>query len=263
MLNRNVTRVIKNTTEVTDSLQNVVDNPTPWVLTTPDFVYIGFRGKFASRHFQIGTANAASSVVSIEYWNGTAWTSVLDIVDQTNGFKIDGWISWVNQNDWQKKKQTPIDDVDLFYVRLSVSVDLDGGTTLQSLVNLFSDDDLISVYYPELISDNRYLPPNRTNFMEQHVAAREKVILRLMQRRTINDEAQIIDINEVAVAAVHAAVETLLRPITQGREIFKRAQEDFKNEINELTKAIDKNKDGIVSNKERNNFSTMDVVRRG
>ena len=263
MLDRNVTRVIKNTTEVTSSLQNVVSDATAWNLLDSDFVYIGFRGKFASRHFQMSVANATTSVVSVEYWNGTAWTAVLDVVDQTQGFKQDGWISWVNKGDWKKSTQTPVVDVELYWVRVSVSVSLDAPTSLQSCVNLFSDDELLRVYYPELVSDSRYLPDSRTNFLEQHVAGRDKVILRLKQRRTISDEAQIIDINEVAVAAAHAAAETILRPISQGREIFKRAQEDFKNEINELTKAIDKNKDGVVSDKERSNFTRMDVVRRG
>lgn len=262
MLARRVTRCIFSGAEITQSTQDPTGNSTAFVMTTADFLYVGFPGKFAARHFSFGTANTNSSTLTVEYWDGDSWEPIKDLVDETQGFTQDGFVSWVNEDNWATTTVTPIDDVELFYVRFSVSADLSAGTTLNSVLNLYSSDKLLRRYYPELVSDARYLPPGRTNFLEQHLAAKDRVVLRLKQRRVIEDEAQIVDINEVAVAAMYATVLTILTFVDQDDEVLARTSAFFEREIDDLTKSIDANKDGIVSDSERTDLGFGSVVRR-
>ena len=263
MIHRNVTRVLDNTTEVTSTLQNLNSSTVDFVQTTGDFLYIGFQGKFSARYFDLGTVNSNSSTVAIEQWSGSDWVAVKDVVDQTSGFTQSGFISWVNNDQWQTKAQTPVTDREIYWVRLSVSADLSAGTTLQSLTNLYSDDSLLRIYYPEIVSDGRYLPSGRTDFLEQHRAAKDLCVLRLKQRRVIDDESQIIDINPIAVAAVHACALSILRPIEQDGEFIDRVEAAFNQEINRLDFGVDKDNSGIVSEAERKNVGYTDIIRRG
>lgn len=234
MIYRNRIRTVKNSTETTLETSTISSSTVAFALTTSDYFYVGFHKPFTTRYFQLGTVNSNSITVTVSYWNGTTWTATEDKVDQTLGFTQSGFISWQNNSDWSKKALSPITDVELYWVRLSVSGSLSAGTALQSVLNLFSDDILLRTYYPELLSDSRYLPPNRTNFLEQHEAAKNLVVLRLQQKHAIETESQIIDINEVAVAAVHACAYIILNPIATNDETRERANEAYKAFDNEL-----------------------------
>lgn len=262
MLARRVTRTIFDGSEETQNTNDPTAGNTAFVMTTAQFLYVGFFGKFQARHFSFGTANTNPTTVSVEYWDGSTWSSVKDVVDETQGFTQEGFISWENEDNWELTTVSPIDDVELYYVRFSVSADLSAGTSLNSVLNLYSDDGTLRRYYPELVSDSRYLPPGRTDFLEQHLAAKDKVVLKLKQRRVIDDESQIVDINEVGVAAMYAAVKIILAFVDQDDEVLQRTEAAFNNEINDLVKSIDANKDGIVSDHERTDLGFSRAVRR-
>lgn len=269
MINRRVTRTILNTTETT-ALSSLNSAGLDFVLLTSQFFYIGFHGKFASRHFQMSVVNANASALTLEYWNGSAWTAVDDLLDQTSlggkAFAQSGFISWENKADWTKKAQAGIDlDIELYWVRLSVSGDLSALTKISSIQNIFSDDKLLQAYYPEIISNPAYLPSGKTNFLEQHIAAKDLVVLRLKQRRMIDDEFQIIDVNMVAIASVHACAWIILSPIATSdasKEIRDSAFKNLSDELSQLTLGVDANKDGTVSEVERSVSTVTLVLRR-
>ena len=263
MLSRNVTRTIDNTVETTQTTEDISAGTIDFEQITADFFYVGFRDRFAARHFQLDVPNATSSVLTVEYWNGTAYTSVEDLVDETVGFTKSGFIHWQNKRDWEKVAQTPVSDKELFWIRISVSVNLDAGTTLQSVLNLFSDDNILRFYYPEIVADARYLPPGRSNFLEQHLASKNSVVLRLKQRGVIDNEGQIIDPNPVMAAAVHKTAEIILTPIEQDSEFIDRVRRAYADEINQLKLETAQNKDGLIDASERRAFTNVDVLRRG
>ena len=169
MINRRVIRTVLNSTEITASLATA--NGTNYVLPlqTTDALYIGYHGKFAARFFQVGVVNTTAAVLSVDYWNGSAWTAVDDLVDQTSvagvPFAASGQISWVNKTDWAARSITGIDsDIELYWVRITTSANLLAGTALKSILNLYCDDNLLRAYFPEIISDANYLPDGKVNF---------------------------------------------------------------------------------------------------
>lgn len=270
MINRRVTRCVLNSTEVTASFSvpDAVQNA--FALQTTDFFYLGFYGKFSSRYVQVHTANNVISALTVEYWDGTQWSAVDDLVDQTASggacFAQSGFISWVNKDNWKARSLTGIDsDVELFWVRLSVSVNLFASTKVHSFLNIYSDDVLLRAYFPEIISDANYLPSGETNFLDQHLAAKDLVVLRLKQRKLIHNEAQIIEANDVAIASVYAAAMLILQPIATSpasKDLLEVAKSGFDEEISKVSFSVDQNEDGIVDENERLQNFSVEVYRR-
>ncbi len=270
MINRRVTRTILNTTEITHLLTppNGADYVIP--LQTTDSLYIGYHGRFASRFIQVSIPNAVASLMTVEYWNGTSWEDVDDFLDQTaSGGKTlaqSGFISWQNKADWAARNLTGIDaDVSLFWIKVTVSANLTGTTAIKSVIDLYCDDNLLRAYFPEIITDTNYLPDGKTNFIEQYIAAKELVVLRLKQRKKIETDAQIIDPNDVAVAATYAAACLIMRPIAtsdHAKAIAAVACNGFEDEIGKVTIPTDDNMDGIISDDERMQSFAVKVERR-
>ena len=272
MLNRRVTRTILGTTETTSKTVSPNADTVAFALVTTSEFYVGFHGPFASRYFQMGsTVNAVASVLTVSYWDGSAWTAVDDLLDQTSvagaTFAQSGFISWEPPTGWSKRALTGVDsDIELYWVKLTVSANFTAGTVLQSVLNLFCDDATVRAYYPELITDTGYLPSSRTNFLEQYEAAKNLVVLRLKQRRLIDDESQILDPNEVAVAAVHAFAWIILNPIArtdEQRSVADEALKNFNKEIGSTALSVDQDKSGTISDAERAaTISTPRIWRR-
>jgi hypothetical protein len=269
MIQRNITRTILNSTETTQQTASVTSDHVDFNLQTTDFFYVGFQGPFAARYFDLQTANNVTASLTVEYWDGSAWVDVQDLVDQTNCFKNNGFVSWVNDGKWQPSIQAPV-DVKLYWVRMSVSANLTNGAKLQSCVNVFSDDDLLNAYYPELQSDSRFKPVDvdgspLTTFLKQHLAAKDLVVLRLKQRKVITEESQLVDVSAVAIAAVHGAAWLIVNPIATSDEmkaLAERAKKLFDMEINELGKSADIDGDGVVTESEAANITETVLVRR-
>jgi hypothetical protein len=124
---------------------------------------------------------------------------------------------------------------------------------------------LLRAYFPELVSDTNYLPTGKTNFIQQHMAAKDLVVLRLKQRKIIDSEAQIIDINDVAIAAVYAAAMLILQPIATSpasQALLDTATKGFDGEISKVSFAVDQNEDGLVDETERVQNFSVGVFRR-
>lgn len=254
LINRNITRTIKNVTEVTSLTQSINSDTVDFALSTSDKFYLGFQKRFTTRYFDFGVLNATQVSVSVKYWDGAAFVAVQDLVDQTDGFTKSGFLSWqVESNQWEKVSQSPIVDKELYWIEITVGADLDAGTTLQSVLNLFTDDEAVRRYYPELITDSRYLPTGRTNFLEQHLAAKDLVVQRLRADHLIKDEGAILDVNQVDIAAIHAFAWVVLNPIARDegdRLAADTAREDMDRELDRVKLDLDLDESGEIEEAE-------------
>jgi hypothetical protein len=264
VIQRNTTRTILNSTETTAKTDTVNSSVLAFNLLTTDLFYIGFKKPFASRYFNLSVLNVVAATLSVKYWDGTDWESVEDLIDQTSGFTKSGFLSWQNQNDWRALKLAPISDVEHFWIQISVSANLTTETALQSVSNLFCDDNLLRAYYPELVTDARYLPSGRTDFMEQMVAAKDLVVTRLKQDHLIKDESEVLDINEVAISATHATAWIILNPIARSdgeKEMRNDAFAAFNRELNKVKLSLDLNNSGVIELQEEHEGDFF--VKRG
>ena len=255
-INRNVTRTIKNSSESTYETQSIASSALAFNLTTSDKFYIGFNEPFTTRYLYFSVPNDASHTVTIKYWDGTQYSAVSDLVDQTSGLTQSGFISWKNSTDWKKHAQSGITE-ELYWIEMTVGDSLDADCALQSVLNLFCDQTMLRAYYPELVSDASYLPPSRTDFTEQLLAAKDMVVQRLKKDKIIEDESEVIDINEVAISAVHATAYIILLPLSTlagddtAKERTKAALDSMNYELNEVKLDLDIDNSGVIEDDEK------------
>lgn len=255
LIRRNPTRVAKNSTDITAKTDTPSSDTVSLALTSAsDKLYLGFRNPFASRYFYFSALNTNACTLTVKYWNGSSFAAVEDLVDQTEGFTKNGFIAWQNLSDWQSKKAAPWANVDLFWIEITVSADLSVGTTLQAVLNIFCDDTVLSTIAPELVSDTRYLPSGQTTFLAQYQTAADMVVNRLKADGIIDDEDQLIDVNEVSLAAGYYAGYVILFPIARDDDDRARAKSfiDTGNKLlNKVRLDIDYNNSGEVEDDEK------------
>lgn len=259
-----MTRTILEAEETTAKTKSIASSTLALVLTTAQAFYVGYHRPFTTRYFHLSVPNVEPATLSVEFWDGSAWQAVEDLVDQSSGMTQSGFISWKNPGGWAVKAQDPVDDVPLYWVRVKTDADFSDETVLQAVLNLFCDLSLLREYYPEIASDTRYLPPNRTDFLEQFHGAKNYVVQKLIQKRAIRDESQILDINEMAIASVHATVKILLSPISTTdaiKDILTQAEKDLAIELNSIRLSADLNDSGTIDETEEERSPTVFVAR--
>lgn len=141
----------------TDASRAAQDNNTATVVTLSSLatlanlgvVLVGAKWPFRGLDADVGAANANASVLSVHYWNGSAWVDTTAVDGTTAGgatFAQDGLITWTPAAAWTAAR---IRDIGLgdqaavahywepqYWVRLTVSAALDASTTLRHLLAL-------------------------------------------------------------------------------------------------------------------------------
>lgn len=111
----------------------------PDVPVDNDAFYVGQANPFCELAFDIGTAQASTGACIVtEYWNGAAWTTLLNLVDATSAaaadgtrpFEQDGAITFFPPPDWA---QTAVDGVTVFWVRFRVATQANMGVALGTM----------------------------------------------------------------------------------------------------------------------------------
>ncbi len=254
LIRRHVTRVAKDSTDLTAYTDTPSTDSVSLALTTSQKLYLAYKKPFSTRYFHFSTLNTNAATLTVKYWNGSSFVAVEDLIDQTSGFTKNGFISWENLTGWTTREAAPWADQALYWIEITTSANLSAGTILQAVLNIFTDSSLLSRHYPELVDDTRWLPPGKTDFLEQFVAATDMVITRLKQDQIILDESQILDPNEVALAATHFAAHVIYYPVTRDIEEDKRAyaaESKGNKELNKVRLDLDLNNSGVIEDNEK------------
>ena len=111
-------------TDETAAAQNPTANDMtllPAVPAVNDAYYFGYSKKFNVMILNIGTQGVGSWTIVWEYWNGTAWSALVDLTDGTTGFTAATGkkeVSHTPQGDWVL---TTIQAMELYWIRARVS----------------------------------------------------------------------------------------------------------------------------------------------
>lgn len=97
-----------------------------FVADADDYLYIGNEAPFARILVDLDTVAVGSGALTVEFWNGSAWVSVANLVDGTSDgtdtLAKDGVISFKAPGTWALRGDAEL-DADQYYVRLSVETD--------------------------------------------------------------------------------------------------------------------------------------------
>lgn len=72
-----------------------------------DYVYVGADVQFRGVAVDVGTANTAANVITVEYWDGATWTDISDTdgtISAAKSLGQDGNITWTVPAVWKKTK---------------------------------------------------------------------------------------------------------------------------------------------------------------
>jgi len=85
-----------------------------------DAYYFGFSRPWDSLWLNVGTAGVGTWTLAWEYWNGTAWIALADVVDDTTAFTMAGTkkVAFTRPGDWVS---TTILTMNLYWIRARVS----------------------------------------------------------------------------------------------------------------------------------------------
>lgn len=138
--------------------------------------YVGFYKPFKQIYVEINEV-VTSGDLSFEFYNGTTFTSLPNLIDRTKDFTRSEFVSWQFQDDsriddtWKK---TTINGIEQYWIKVSSLVEID--ITLSGVNIIYSNDTDLKNEYPRI---EDYLDPILPSFITFHVAARDEIVQRL------------------------------------------------------------------------------------
>ena len=181
------------------------------VVAADDFLLIGAYYPFNSKYFKLGVVASAITVPSVQYWTGSnGWEDAVEVIDETNGMKNSGFISWTpnKDNSWCRDDSDEITELtgktiyDLFWIKMKFSVN--ATMTLDWVGELFSNDTDLGAEFPDLLRTQTLdsFETGKTTWEHQHVIAAKVLIDDLKSKKIISHKEQILDRKEFTLPCV-------------------------------------------------------------
>jgi hypothetical protein len=185
-----------------------------------DYLYIGSRLPFNHIYFKFSAPSSNSVSMNVEYYDGNAWVSAVEVIDETSGFTQSGFVQFTpdRQTGWQQRSTNyggetvegleSVNIYDLYWTRMSFSGNLTAAT-ITWVGNLFSNDSDLGTEYPDLVRPNTLtsFKAGKTNWEEQHVRAAQILVDDLVNKGIVCGAGQILDWREFTNASIHKVAE--------------------------------------------------------
>lgn len=263
--------------DLSNSLNDFMsDSETIALVAADDYIYIGSEHPFNSRWIEVSTVNDASSVVSVDIWSDSAWNAAVDVQDDTavSGVTLarSGVLTWSIDRTYGWTKETKSSDVtgltntniyDMYWVRLSFSVDLNVNTALKYIGFKFANDTDLGAEYPDLVlsATQDSFESGKTDWNDQHFLAAEKIIKKLKRAQIIWSPNQILEWRNFNDAAVHRCAEIIMNAFGDAYEDNReRARKYFNEGMDMRQYKVDSNEDSILDDAEKS--SSIRIIRR-
>lgn len=240
------------------------------LVSADDYLFIGARLPFNHLYFAFNTLNATTSNPSVDYWDGDEWVAAVEISDETNGMTQNGFVEWVPDEDDSWSMESTSDDgetitglesvkiYDRYWVRIGFDADIDAGTELKWVGNVFCDDDDIGSEFPDLNRDNvkTAFMAGKTDWQEQCVRASELLVQDLINAGKVIGAGQILNREDYRNACVMKTAEVIYR--SMGGDYSDEADKcraEYKIRMASIRSTVDKNLDAKEQVSERSNMT--------
>lgn len=269
MLYEEIRVIYDNGTTLTDySVANQDESSTVTLaLSTTKFIYVGQKCPFTSLFFYKGTANSVSSTLKVEYWDGTAWREIADLLDDTvtAGAPLakSGSIKWYLDDDysWQKvfdttdaSAPTELSSVkiyDMYWVRISSLDALTSGATAKQLAYTFTSTQELNNYDVEISGYYESFETGKADWIREIITASKLTLMEMKRRGLATHNGQLIELDDFNIPTSYKALELIYSNLGPSyAEKRKWAGDEFKNSLNVQRPVIDTNKDGKITGDE-------------
>lgn len=236
------------------------------IVASEDAIFIGVRYPLNSFFLDVTVPNDATSAMSVSYWDGSEFRSVIEQIDETidSGATLaqSGHLSFVHNRNYPIKSEdtqstqgteniTGLGDVNIYeryWYKLTFSADLNALFSLNFLGYLFNSDDDIYSIYPDLVNYLDRYESGKTTWEEQSIKAAEFLIKDLIEANIIKSGNQIMNVKKLKNAAVFKVAEIIFTSFGSDYEDDRlTARTNYQSERKLSVYDVDKNNDGNLS----------------
>lgn len=219
------------------------------IVASEDALYIGSDLPFNHRYFDISTANDEASEITIELWDGSDWQEVNSFIDGTavsgKTFSQSGKIEWVPDRLKSWSRELDSEDItgitkniyNMYWVKITFSADLNVLTAVKYIGHVFSDDETLFDFFPDLNSSAllNAFESGKTNWNEQHYSAAEAIIRDLRSSGIIQSANQILKSVTFETASVYKTAELIFQGLGNSYRDDRDDARDLYNRAMKLT----------------------------
>jgi len=209
---------------------------------TEDAIYIGSELPFNSLFFNATAVNAETASVVVQYWNGTEWKTMVDILDETKASgatlaqaghmtwttdKNEGWAKEDTVNSNGDEAITGLGDItiyDLYWVKITFSATLTNTTELGWIGPKFCEDaDLTGEF--TLFGKSKFMAnygSGVSDWQSQIVMASRIMVTDIIKKNVIQNGDQLLERRKLMDACVAKTAQL----------IFKNLGDDYEDDKN-------------------------------
>lgn len=236
-----------------------------------DYLYVGAELPFNSLFFDLSTANTASADINIEYWTGTEWVSMVNIIDETKtggaSFGKSGHVTWTTdkQEVWHREDTvrsngteqiTGLGNItiyDLYWMRISFKASLDVGTALNFVGYAFCSSEDVEAEY-RLLSKSSFktsYEAGKTDWEKEIIIASRLLVEDLIDKNSIILGEQLLDRRKFKDACVSKVAEIVFTNLGDDyTDDAEKAKREYKNRLDKKNYRADLNGNARIDKRE-------------
>lgn len=260
MNNRVIYSKNNNLTDISSKLSTPLNGDFSFSYEVGDYFYIGSRLPFNHFYVDLTSFNLEDSEIQIETWSNNKWIPVVDIMDQTNGFKKSGHVeftpnkseAWsLADTNYEGIKIEELEDIIIYqkyWTRFSFNSNMTEDVEINFIGNKFCDDDDLKVEYPDLVRSSvlASFETGKTSWKDQHFRASEILIKDLIDMMVIKEKGQILNWRDYTDTCIHKVAEIAFNSF--GDSYFDNsvnARREYQDRLSRKINRVDLNRNGI------------------
>ena len=233
-------------------------------LTTTDYIYLGQYFAFNNFFINLDTANASTSILSLEYWNGSEWKSALDLLDGTSlsgvtlsqsgvvQFSPDRLYGWNRVSDTSEAsaptEMQSLTIYNMMWLRFKPTINIDALTDAFSVSYAFTSSQQLNNHDIEINNYYDRFAVGKTDWNNEIVTASRYLVADLKRKNIVQDHAQILRFDDVSLACEWKTLEHIYNNMGKAY-VEKRddARTQYDKYISIRERSLDKNNDASLS----------------
>ncbi len=235
-------------------------------LSSTNYLYIAQPHPFNNFHVWKKVANDSVAKIKVEYWDGTIWRSMVDVIDVTSiGGKTlarSGVVIFTPDPDKQWEaidKSEKVSELstlkiyDSYWLRVSTDNPINVNSSIEELSFCFAKSDSIADLDFEVEQYKEAFYEGKTDWTEELMLASKIVIDDLKKHNVIKDRGQLIKIEELALPTSYRALMVIYKHL--GKSFLDKlsdTRKDYDRSLSFGNFTVDKNKNANIDEEEKN-----------
>lgn len=229
--------------------------------STTDYLYIGYTKPINAIYIDMSTPNTNANTLTIEYYNGSNWTVIDPLFDETKGMTRSGFIHW--DRNLTDQDENVVNSTTKYWVRVRPDTG-HSAITCNGINLLFScDNELRTVVYE--ITDSNHLT-GKSSHLLTHVGSRNYIIQEFKNKGYVKTNSSGVkssiniwdlhDVGEIKQASIFKTLSTIYDNFSdEPNDIYsvksKSYQRKYEKQIELAKLSFDKDDDGLLDTDER------------